>query len=75
VNRAQAQEIGRTLGQRHVVEYANQKWLVVNVTRALTPGMPVIGFCLSRDMDAPLAVGGTPVDYRRVKVWRSAESR
>lgn len=70
MTQAQAQEIARTLGKRHFVEYRSQKLLVVNVSRALAPGTPVSALFLSHDLNAPVpGAGGEAVPYRRVRLW------
>ena len=71
MTQTQAAAIARSLGQRHQVLYLGQRWLVVNVSRALAVGTPVASLCLTLSLDAPLLVGGVSVPYRKVHVLPS----
>jgi hypothetical protein len=67
MRQARAEEIARTLGERHVVVYRSQKCLVVNVTRALSKGVPVRHLLLSTDLHGPvLGDGGIYAPVRQV---------
>ena len=67
MRQARAEEIARTLHQRHVVVYRSQKCLVTNVTRALAKGTPVRHLVLSTDLHSGiLADGGMYAPLRQV---------
>ena len=72
MTQAEAQEIKRTLNQRHVVKYRGMRFLVVNVSTVLAVGLPVGSLDLHPKMDAPLyrSEGTLSVSYRKVSKAR-----